>query len=73
MKNQRARQNVNYDSCPLSLKQTQPYETSRRCLRMVVKDVALISTNSNGYNISKISMGAPVTLNEIAIYVVFVE
>jgi hypothetical protein len=40
---------------------------------MVVKDVALISTYSNGYNISKISMGATVTLNEIAIYVVFVE
>jgi hypothetical protein len=32
-----------------------------------------ISTNDICFNISKIFMGATVTLNEIAVYVVFVE
>jgi hypothetical protein len=35
---------------------------------MVGKGDTLISTNDNHYNISKISIGAPVTLNVIAVY-----
>ena len=39
-------------------------------LRIAGKDGIQISTNDNGFNISKIYMGATVTLNEIAVYVV---